>query len=575
MKEETPDKATVKTAQKSKSSRWTIVSALSHVVELAEDSSLSDAFFEKAGSALSFLRKKLKMTNIQVVLVAVLVDRGQAMSWRQIGDFLCLRRIEVMTYTEEIEQLIEMGWLYQDCVREEFGTAYEGYKLVSGVVTALRKNKPFVPVNIHDLSLEQFVEYIDMYLDENLHSTIFNAIRDEIMRVIRANRHLDLCRTLLDDVNDDYESIIFMLVLHDYCQFVDTPQEGIHLESVFSDFPQNYTTNVLRHSYSDGNSRLFARNLIENRCDDGMGDPDVLVLTSEAKHNLLNDFKPYSKRKENRKRRRHSEERDLINPDKIKPKDLFYNETERVQIARLQNLLEPEKFSGVQKRLEDEGMRKGFACIFYGAPGTGKTETVLQLARQTGRKILRVDISSIKDKWVGESEKNIKAIFGRYRVLCSELETTPILLFNEADAIFSRRNESAEHSVDKMYNTMQNIILQEMEELDGILIATTNLTGSLDPAFERRFLFKVEFNKPSASIKQRIWKSMLQDKISEADASILSSRYDFSGGQIENIVRKVTVDYVLEGCYTSLERLQAYCDTELLNKTRKTVGFIS
>ena len=571
MKEETPDKATVRTAKKNKSSRWTIVSALSHVVELVEDSKLCDEFWAKAEPALAFLRKKLKMTNMQIVIVAILVDNGQPMSWRIIGEFVGRRRIDIMTYSDDVEKLIERGWLCQAPAQEENGT-YEGYKLVYGVVTSLRKNKVFIPRPISNMSLQELVDYLAQFITENLRYGTYSAVCDELNRVLKANTHLELCKKLLYKISSEEERFVFFLILKNYIRHTDTENEGADIDWLLDDMPRSYEVMNLRKDLTEGTSELNEQKLIENKCVDGIADPETLVLTSETKNNLLKDYKIYNREK---KRRRNQDAPGLINPDKIKQKDLFYNEAERGQIARLQGLLKPERFMDVQKRLEDEGMRKGFACIFYGAPGTGKTETVLQLARQTGRQILRVDISSIKDKWVGESEKNIKSIFSRYRQLCSELETTPILLFNEADAIFSRRNEGADSSVDKMYNTMQNIILQEMEELDGILIATTNLTGSLDPAFERRFIFKVEFNKPSAQIKTRIWKSMLRDKISEADASILSSRYDFSGGQIENIVRKVTVDYVLEGCDTSLERLMAYCDTELLNKTRNAVGFLS
>lgn len=96
---------------------------------------------------------------------------------------------------------------------------------------------------------------------------------------------------------------------------------------------------------------------------------------------------------------------------------------------------------------------------------------------------MQVDMSQMRDKFVGESEKNVKAIFTRYRRLCQESDITPILLLNEADALLSVRLEKMTTSVDQMANTMQNIILQEMENLEGILIATTNLTNNLDGAF--------------------------------------------------------------------------------------------
>ena len=91
-----------------------------------------------------------------------------------------------------------------------------------------------------------------------------------------------------------------------------------------------------------------------------------------------------------------------------------------------------------------------------------------------------------------------------YRALCKSSEKAPIMLFNEADAIFSKRIENVEQSVDQLNNAIQNIILEEMENIEGILFATTNLLSNLDPAFERRFIFKVEFNTPGKDSRARI-----------------------------------------------------------------------
>jgi SpoVK/Ycf46/Vps4 family AAA+-type ATPase len=187
---------------------------------------------------------------------------------------------------------------------------------------------------------------------------------------------------------------------------------------------------------------------------------------------------------------------------------------------------------------------------------------------------MQVNISDIKSMWVGESEKNIKAIFTRYRRLVDESEVAPILLFNEADAIIGKRLENVQRSVDKMENSMQNIILEEIEKLDGILIATTNLTCNMDPAFERRFLYKIEFDKPSMEAKSAIWQSMIPD-LSAEEATVLASKYDFSGGQIENVARKSVVNKILTGDKLSVATLMEHCNTESIdrNKNRQRIGY--
>ena len=150
----------------------------------------------------------------------------------------------------------------------------------------------------------------------------------------------------------------------------------------------------------------------------------------------------------------------------------------------------------------------------------------------------------------------------------------PILFFNEADAIINKRSENVERSVDKMENSIQNIILQEMENLEGILIATTNLTKNLDSAFERRFLYKIEFAKPSLEAKQAIWQAMLPS-LSDADAAVLATKYDFSGGQIENVVRKESVEEILTGNIADINRLMEFCNEERLDggHSNRRIGF--
>jgi SpoVK/Ycf46/Vps4 family AAA+-type ATPase len=200
---------------------------------------------------------------------------------------------------------------------------------------------------------------------------------------------------------------------------------------------------------------------------------------------------------------------------------------------------------------------------------------VFQLARQTGRDIMQVNISQVKSMWVGQSEKNIKQLFDQYRTIVKRTKIVPILLFNEADGVIGKRKQDAERSVDKMENSVQNIILQEMESLEGIMIATTNLVQNIDAAFERRFLYKIKFDKPELAQRVRIWQSLMP-AISETTANTLASNYDFSGGQIENIARKCDVDSILYGAdVINEDRIIQYCADECIVKGEKPkIGFV-
>ena len=198
-----------------------------------------------------------------------------------------------------------------------------------------------------------------------------------------------------------------------------------------------------------------------------------------------------------------------------------------------------------------------------------------QLAIDTERDMMQVDLSTLRDKYVGESEKRIKSVFDTYRALVKQSSKAPILFFNEADGIFGNRMENTQHSVDKMENAIQNIILQEMETLEGILIATTNLTQNMDRAFERRFLYKIEFHAPELQTRCAIWQSMLPT-LCDADAMTLAHTYDFSGGQIENIARKCTVAQILSSSDTlPFETIRTLCNEERLGslQNRRLIGF--
>lgn len=289
-----------------------------------------------------------------------------------------------------------------------------------------------------------------------------------------------------------------------------------------------------------------------------------IELTDEGREMFLQEDAEKFKTKE--------KTNDVLSVDTIKAKNLYFSPALRKQVDFLSDSIQPEAFEKLQTRLKDKGLPSGVAALFYGTPGTGKTETVYQLAKASGRDVMQVDISEMKTCWYGESQKLVKGVFKKYERLCKKGKKAPILLFNEADAIFSKRMENTSSSVDQTENAIQNIILEQMEKLQGILIATTNLEGNLDPAFERRFLFKVKFEKPSIDAKTLIWRDKLS-QISDSDAKSLAAEYDFSGGEIDNIVRKATMNEVLTGDGYSLEYLRELCSQEHLTNKSGRIGF--
>ncbi len=198
----------------------------------------------------------------------------------------------------------------------------------------------------------------------------------------------------------------------------------------------------------------------------------------------------------------------------------------------------------VYKKLREWGIkdkRKSVDAriIFYGAAGTGKTMTAISLAKTLKKPILSFDCSKILSMYVGESEKNVRRIFDDFKTLSKKAKVEPILLLNEADQFLSARSEGAGSSADKMHNQMQNIFLEQIEQFEGILIATTNLLGNIDKAFSRRFNHKIEFKKPGKKQRLRLWQYMLPEKADYEEGFDINAltRYELTGGQINLVIK--------------------------------------
>jgi hypothetical protein len=144
----------------------------------------------------------------------------------------------------------------------------------------------------------------------------------------------------------------------------------------------------------------------------------------------------------------------------------------------------------------------GLAALFSGPPGTGKTMVAGLIARELDLELYMVDLSQVVSKWVGETEKQLGKIFDAAAM------GHALLLFDEADALFARRTE-VKSSNDRYANLEVNYLLQRLEQFDGVAILTTNLDGSVDPAFKRRLAADIRFYAPERAERERLWKSML------------------------------------------------------------------
>jgi SpoVK/Ycf46/Vps4 family AAA+-type ATPase len=179
------------------------------------------------------------------------------------------------------------------------------------------------------------------------------------------------------------------------------------------------------------------------------------------------------------------------------------------------------------------------AFNFAGPSGTGKTICAEAIAHTLGRRLLVVRYAELESMWMGETPKNVAAVFRIAR------QEHAVLFFDEADAIASRRSTSIDHGFQRESNTVVNVLLQELERFDGVVIFATNLAENFDPAFERRIRTHVLFEMPDVDDREQIWRVQMHPTLTPLADDVnfreLAEKYEVSGGDIRNAVLKAAL----------------------------------
>ncbi|MDR1668772.1 MAG: AAA family ATPase [Oscillospiraceae bacterium] len=180
-----------------------------------------------------------------------------------------------------------------------------------------------------------------------------------------------------------------------------------------------------------------------------------------------------------------------------------------------------------------QGLNTGVRALFSGPPGTGKTMAAQILARELDMEMYTVNLSALVSKYIGETEKNLEAVF------TEAAKSAGILFFDEADALFGKRGEQKD-SHDKYANMQTAYLLQRFESYGGVALLATNLTSNLDPAFLRRVQVRVDFPAPDADMRRLLWESVLKSSRipprDDVDTRFLAGTFELTGSAIRNIV---------------------------------------
>ena len=546
---------------------FNVLQAISRVFKASKDSKLKNELFKKINPKLELLSGYFKVTKKQAFLLAnvyALLCNGRTFELPDLSHHLGVEPVDLLGLQEDLDELNSKGILLKKRNRNGFyGTTNFVYFMEDTISKAILKNSPIQ--HIKPLTCKDIFEVLNkIYLfseERNEDKMTTEELFSQMEQILDANSHLGLIQKVknLELCNDDTYLFYYL------CWKTITGNESIDFNNVADViFDDGYQKARYSQEFYSGKNILMSQKFVTLIEGTFFNDSDIR-LSPKSIELLKSENIALFSRKISRD--------NIISVADIGAKDLFFGSSENRQLEMIENTLKSDNFDQLQQRMKQKHMPAGVALLLYGAPRTGKNKSAYQIARKTGREIMHVDISQAKSMWFGGSEKRIKQIFTDYREFVEQSKLCPILLFNEADAILSRRKDSSYSIVSQTENAMQNIILEEMEKLNGIMFATTNLTANLDSAFERRFLYKVEFFPPDFNARKLIWKSKLIG-LSEKDGALLADKFHFSGGQIENIARKCEMFEILNGRIPDINKIVEFCEEELIDKKQHiTVGY--
>jgi len=469
---------------------------------------------------------------------------------------------------ESIEGLYEkklISVVRNDFTRTVNTTLHQQYELSNKAFNALIKGDSNLLETIKPDSFMSLLNEVKELFRKRMNDGILTDIlTDEIKSLLETNKNYPEVKWLLswDNLNK-YDLAILLNITINHLEGVDVVDIDTTLKEVFSGYADRVK---YKKAIKENINPLIKNGIIEFDSDSiiylnyvKVSEESITILLGDFKESIVEKFTPKMGA--------------IINPNKIAYEALFYNTEEKEQIDLLKDALSENNYQQLMCSLKESGMKEGFTVLLHGYPGTGKTSSVKQIAKATGRDIFMVEIEKIKSKWVGESEKNVAKVFEEYKKCKKNYPLAPILLFNEADAILGKRF-NVTSSVDKSFNTIQNLLLQELEDFEGIFMATTNLANQLDEAFDRRLLYKIEFKKPKEVVRKKILKSAFKG----SDDVLIDklNQYALTGGQISNIKKKLLIHNILKHSKMDNHYLFQLCEAELsLSKSNKNpIGFL-
>ncbi|MCA0427146.1 MAG: ATP-binding protein [Bacteroidetes bacterium] len=488
-----------------------------------------------------------------------------------------LRKHESIALIEIADKMLKDGYLEMKGSATKRGrNIYEPLVVPQSILTELVNGRPIKPGYSYKCnSIRQLIKKVRELLrkarmgrmseDDLIYYTQKIISKNEQNRLVKA--FSEIVEPAVEIENIAYEFLITVLILQkgiDSSNFTLEELTG----NILEDFEEeNFYLIPILSAFEDGKHPLLVGGYVQRERSSLVSKTKSYEVTNKGIEAFLGSEATSLMNQVN--------DEGLIYPDlQVVEKELFFDGELKEELLSIERLFVPGKFETLQSRFKEKFKNRGGVSILLGGgPGTGKTEFVLQLAKKTGRAIMRVDLSETKSMWYGQSEQLTKGIFNQYRVHCRKQKLTPILFINEADGLLGKRL-TVERTIDQTSNTIQNILLEEIESLEGILIITTNLVENLDKAFDRRFLMKIKFQLPGKDIRERLWRKHLDDlvELQGIDFEKLAER-EMTPAQIENVALRIAT-VTMMGEPIDEGRVEEFCMKELGISYGKKIGFL-
>lgn len=571
-------------------------------------------FLENKNIEKTKIFSQLKCNQEEALILRHLVERhvkgdAESMVFQVLTELFPSQNYEYITHLPLVKNLLDLGWIAQSNFAQVKIGDSSNLELIHSSVSLSVALVKLLEEGTLDTPLPELIPYND-----NLEYLKDQFQRIELYQKISTIRHHYAKKTLnIDRLTKRQENLEERIEERIKLTAQTLPVETLFSENELNKKEQVLFLALLKEEYSgeieslremntlinliseNDYDKIKYRSLIEDSStliDKEIIDYDELLtsfggvtrsffINEESLRSIMHPHK--SKKPEKIKIESLVEEQEIF--ELMKPKTKLEDVVLHPKTRELLDTILKQMDKNVAKLLSDWGVtdkKKGIDAklIFYGPPGTGKTMTALSFSKTLKRSVLSFDCSKILSMYVGESEKNVRNIFDSYKELAKKTKTQPVLLLNEADQFLSSRTTSGASGSDKMHNQMQNIFLEQIENFEGILIATTNLLETIDVAFSRRFDYKIEFAKPNLKQRLTLWQNMLpQNADYEENFSIEElAKAELTGGQIKVIIKNTALS-------VAVKELPIFSNEDFsiaINREKKgafgedkTVGFVS